>query len=315
MAKEALKKGIIEKQNGACALTQAPLNPDLSLVDADRKIMKKDGGIYTNENTRVVDPVAHMKRHGNYREREESLHELKVMMDGREKVRQHVNATSNRMLAMKRGTDDLDEDTLQWLEQQKDDAKKRLSKIDRKVKKHLKTMPHEIIDAALDVDSVGPITVAYMMIYIKIDKAPYVSSLWSYTGLDKPSHKRYNKGESSGGNKTLRTVLYTMAESQIRGRGAYRDVYDRTKEKLANSDKVTKSRNTQGKLIECKWKDTKPSHRHGAAIRQIMKHFLADWWIVHRTLEGMDTPKPYAIEKLGHNNWIYPEQRGWEYQS
>jgi len=313
MSKEALKTAIIEKQNGECALSEAPLKPDLMLVDTDRILQKKDGGIYTTENTRVVDPVAHMKRHGNYRDREEALHELKVIMDGREKVRQHVNATGNRILAMERGTDDLDVNTIDWLKEQQDAAKKRLSKIDRKVKKHLERMPHEIINAALDVDSVGPITVAYMMIYIDIEKAPYVSSMWKYTGLHTSSHQRYKKGETSGGNKTLRTALYTMAESQIRGRGAYRDVYDRTKAKLEVSEKITKSRNTQGNLIECKWKDTKPSHRHGAAIRQIMKHFLADWWIVHRTLEGLDTPKPYPIEKLGHKNWIYPEERGWEY--
>lgn len=313
MSKEALKKSIIEKQNGACALTQTPLKSDLSLVDTDRKIMKKDGGVYTVDNTRVVNPVDHMKRHDNYREREEQLEELKVMMDGREQIRKLVNSTNNRLLAMERGTDKLDEATKQWLEDQKDQMQKRLSKKDRSVKKFIKGIDHEVAQSALDVDGVGAITVAYMLIYIDITKAPYVSSMWGYTGLDKPSHKRYKKGESGGGNKTLRTVLYTMASSQVRTRGAYRDVYDRTKTKLENSEKITKSRNTQGKMIECKWKNTKPSHRHGAAIRQIMKHFLADWWYVHRTVEGLDTPQAYPIAKLGHKSWIFPEERGWEY--
>ena len=313
MSKEALKTSIIKKQNGACALTQTPLNPDLSLVDTDRKIQKKDGGIYTNDNTRVVDPVAHMKRHGNYVERKKQLEDIKTIMDGRNQVRKLVNSCNNRLKAWERGTDQLHEQTREWLEDQANEASKRLDKIDRKVKKMIEKSDIPVAHSALCVDGVGAITVAYMLVYIQIDKAPYCSSLWSYCGLDKASHKRYKKGESGGGNKTLRTVLYTMAESQIRTRGAYRDVYDRTKAKLENSEKVTKSRNTQGKLIECMWKDTKPSHRHGAAIRQIMKHFLADWWYVHRTLEGLETPDAYVIEKMGHKSWEYPQERGWEF--
>lgn len=313
MAKEALKTSIIEKQSGQCALSKATLPDNLSLVDTDRKIQKKDNGIYTPENTRVVDPIAHMKRHGNYREREKQLEEIKVVMDGREQVRKLANSANNRILAMERGTDRLDEATKQFLEEQVDQTKKRLSKIDRRVKKLITKCDIPVAQSALGVKGIGGVTVAYMLIYIDIEKAPYCSSMWSYVGLDKPSHKRYTKGESGGGNKTLRTVLYTMADSMIKTRGAYRDVYDRRKERLSVSEKVTKSRNTQGKMIECKWKDTKPSHRHGAAIREVMKHFLADWWFVHRKTEGLDTPQAYAIEKLGHKSWIYPEERGWEY--
>lgn len=313
MNKLALKTALTEKQKKECALSKTTLPDNLSLVDTDRKLQKKDGGIYTSENSRVVDPVAHMKRHGNYREREEQLEEIKIVMDGREQVRNLANSANNRILAMERGTDKLDETTKEFLEDQVDQTKKRLSKIDRKVKKLVEKCDIPVAKSALGVKGVGAVTVAYMLIYIDIDKAPYCSSLWSYCGLDKPSHKRYTKGKAGGGNKTLRTALYTMADSMIKTRGAYREVYDRRKDRLSVSEKVTKSRNTQGKMIECKWKDTKPSHRHGAAIREIMKHFLADWWYVHRKTEGLDTPQAYAIEKLGHNSWIFPEERGWEY--
>lgn len=313
MTKTALKLSLIEKQKGECALTQTPLESNLSLLDTDRKLQKKDGGIYTIDNSRLVDPVAHMKRHGNYRERDEQLEEIKVVMDGREQVRKLTNSANNRILAMERGTDRLDETTKLFLEEQVDATKKRLSKIDRRVKKLIENCDIPVAKSALGVKGIGAVTVAYMLIYIDIDKAQYCSSLWSYCGLHKASHERYTKGEAGGGNKTLRTVLYTMADSMIKSRGAYRDVYDRRKERLSVSEKMTSSRNTQGKLIECKWKDTKPCHRHGAAIREVMKHFLADWWYVHRTTEGLDTPQAYAIEKLGHNTWIYPKERGWEY--
>jgi hypothetical protein len=313
MSKTALKTSISEKQKGACALTQTPLKPNLSLVDTDRKIQKKDGGIYTPENTRIVDPVAHMKRHGTYRERDEQVEKLKSTMDGRFQVRKLLSSVTNRMLAIERGTDDMDTETHEWLMKQKKDVESRLSKIDREITKQIKKIDIPVAKSALEVKGIGAVTIAHMLVYIDIHKANYCSSLWAYVGLDKPSHERYTKGEAGGGNKNLRTVLYTMADSMIKTRGAYREVYDRRKARLEVSEKVTQSRNTQGKLVESKWKDTKPSHRHGASLREVMKHFLADWWYVHRTTEGLPTASPYPIEKLGHTTWIMPEERGWKY--
>ena len=313
MGKQALKTKISKAQQNKCALTGNLLKADLSLMDTDRINPKVNGGIYTDENTRIVDPIAHMIRHGNYREREKQLDELKVLIDGREQLRKSFNSDNNRMLAMKRGTDTLDKQTYEYLETKSQDTKKELSKIDRRIGKHLKDMDHPVIKSALGIKGLGANTVAYMMSYIQIEKAQYASSLWSYCGYDKASHNRYEKGVTGGGNKTLRTVLYTMADSMIKTRSVYRDVYDAEKTKLEASKKITKSRNTQGKLIECMWSETKPCHRHGAAMRKMIKHFLADWWFVHRTLEGLPTAPLYVEEKLGHTGIIQPKERGWIY--
>jgi len=165
----------------------------------------------------------------------------------------------------------------------------------------------------MGVKGVGFITVAHCLAYIDLEKARHASALWSYTGLHKSSHERYEKGVAGGGNKTLRTALYTLAVAQVRG-GVYREVYDNVKTRLSMSERTVKSRNTQGKLIECAWKDTKPSHRHGAALRAIMKHFLADWWYVGRTLKGLPTDALYPEAILGGNHrTIMPEERGWVY--
>lgn len=313
MSKEAIKQKIGRKQNGKCALSDVNLNVDTSLIDTDRINPKANGGIYTDENTRIVDPIAHMIRHGNYREREEQLDELKILIDAREQLRKSYNSDNNRMLAMKRGTDKLDQSTYQFLEDKSGSTKKQLSKLDRRIEKHLKTMDYPIIEAALNIKGLGAITIAYMMVYVQIEKAQYASSLWKYCGYHCASHERYEKGISSGGNKNLRTVLFTMADSMIKTRSVYRDVYDNEKKKLEASKKLTKSRNTQGKLIECAWEDTKPCHRHGAAMRKMIKHFLADWWFVHRTLEGLPTAPLYVEEKLGHTGIIQPKERGWKY--
>ena len=312
MGKVVLKENIKKRQNGKDALSKVGLPDDSKLWDTDRILQKKDGGTYDNlENVRGVNPIVHMKRHGTYKEREVEFHELKILIDAREQIRKLLNGSNNRLLAWQRGTDDMDEVTREWLGEQIKVIGDRLKDVDKRIVKHLKSMRHPIIKSAMGVKGVGPITIAYMLVYIDIRKAEYVSCMFSYIGMVKPSYDRYKKGEAGGGNKTLRTVLYTMADSMIKTRSIYRNVYDAEKAKLEKSKRLVKTRNTQGHLIECMWMDTKPSHRHGAGIRKIIKHFLADWWFVHRTLEGLPTPKYYVEEHLGHTDIIMPNERGW----
>jgi hypothetical protein len=313
MNKVVIKTKIKKTQNGKCALSEEQLPENLSLQDTDRINPKANGGIYTDENTRIVDPVEHMKRHGNYRERENKLNKLKTLMDAREQLRKLNNSANNRIMAMKRKIDVIDEKTECFLLQQSNETKSELGKLDRRIEKHLKLMTFPIIHCALKIKGLGAITIAYMLIYIEIEKARYASSLWSYVGLDKPSYKRYEKNITGGGNKTLRTALYAMAESFIKTKNIYREIYDNEKLKLEASEKITMSRNTHGKLIECKWSETKPCHRHGAAIRKMIKHFLADFWYVWRTVEGLDTPMLYPEAKLGHKGIVIPQERGWEF--
>ena len=168
-----------------------------------------------------------------------------------------------------------------------------------------------LVAAALDIDGVGPMTVAYLAAYVDLEKAQYPSSVWAYVGYDKASHERYTKGTASGGNKTLRTALFRTADSMVKTRGAYREVYDKRKDRQSFSENIVKSRNTQGKLVEVAWKDTKPCHRHGDAMRVMMKHFLRDYWLVGRKIQGLPTQHMYVEEYLGHTTIIPPEARGW----
>ena len=311
--KKELKKKLRTKQNTLCDLSKQVLEEKTELFDAHRVIPKRSGGKLSEKNTRAVEPVSHMDHHLILRERTPELTELKVMIDGREQIRKLMNSLNNRILAAKRMTDQMDSETALWIHEQIKVTKGQLDKTDRRIAKYIKGLDMPIVKTALNIRGLGAMTVAYLLVYIDITKARYASSLWSYVGLDKPSHERYTKGEAGGGNKTLRTVLYTMADSMIKTRAVYRDIYDSEKNKLENSLKITNSRNTQGKLIECMWKDTKPCHRHGAAIRKMIKHFLADYWFVYRTLEGLETPDLYVQEKMGHTGIVKPIERGWFY--
>lgn len=342
MPKKALKKGISELQNGNCDLTGAPLPEDTALFDTDRRRPKAKGGIYLVENTRVVEPRAHMKRHGNLRVIPEHLVALKEIIDDREQVRKLAMKVENQKLAYSRGVDSLSAVTLTFLETQSAVFQSELTKRDNALTKEVKKVAKvdRLAAAALKVKGIGPVTVSHCLVYIDLagkkpeldekgfpkfekdgtpiltdtDLARHASSLWKYVGLDKASHERYEKGTAGGGNKSLRTVLYTMATAQIKVNGAYRGVYDQVKGRLEASEKITKSRNTQGQLVECRWCDTKPCHRHGAALRAIMKHFLADYWFVGRTFLGLETSALYPEAILGGSHrTIMPVERGWVY--
>lgn len=316
MSKTILKRTIFKKQNGVCQLSGEQLGVKTELIDTHRKNPKRNGGTYTMENTIVTTPVQHMIEHGNLRIRTGELLELKKLVDAREQAMKFKNKASNQLLAIKRKTDELHPQIINWLELQVKEGEKEVNLITNQITKVIKVIGENnpLVRSALGVRAVGIITIAYCLTYIDFEKADHASSLWKYVGLDKPSHERYEKTVAGGGNKRLRCVLYTMAESQMKLKGAYRDVYDRTKIRLENSDKITKSRNTQGKLIECAWKDTKPCHRHGAALRNVMKHFLADYWMVGRKLSGLPVSPLYPEAVLGGTHkTIQPEERGWKY--
>ena len=317
MSKESLKQDYIEEKGRICALCGQPISGDSFVdMDTDRIIPKAENGDYEKENYRVAHPECHMKRHGTFRERPKAEDELKAKVDDREQIMKLYFKINNQVLACKRNTDYLSQETLAFLESHSEDVEKYLNKKEREIKKAIKELSEAdpFVKAVLSVSGVGELTAALCYVYIDLEKANHASSLWSYAGLHASSENRYEKNKSSGGNKSLRTGLYRMAESQVRTNGAYREVYDRAKAKKEKSEEIVRSRNRQGKMQEVVWKDTMKSHRHGHALRVIMKHFLADYWLVGRTLLGLPTSPLYAesVLKSGHRT-IMPEERGWKY--
>jgi hypothetical protein len=314
MSKEALKEAAKKRQNGQCGLSGEELPDDVQLMDTHRKKPKAKGGKYEGDNFTAVDPVAHQEEHGTRRDRPETLEELKAIVDDRNQVMGAMQQSNNRLLAADRNVDVMLPETRAFLTSNVDNIQALLverSKWLEKATKHFaKSDP--LCAAAMGVGCIGPVTVAYCRVYIDAEKARHASSVWKYAGLHCASHERYTKGEATGGNKRLRTALYNMAESQIKGRGPYRYVYDAAKENRAQSETVVKSRNTQGKLVDVAWGESKPCHRHGHGIRMMMKHFLADWWYVARDVAGLDTSPCYAesVLKNGHRT-VMPEERGW----
>jgi len=308
-----IKKLVEKHQKRLCALSGETLPDDYSLVDTHRKQHKAQGGTYTEENTIVATPRAHMAEHGTLRDREDWLEQLKSLMDDRSQVMKLIFKINNQLLAGERRTDHLSEDTEAMLNEALVLPEKRLTRIDSAITKHLKAPDRSVlVDSLMGVRGVGPVTAAGLLVYIDLEKADSPSALWKYCGLHCASHQRYEKGVAGGGNKTLRTILYKWAlcmEKDVKN--PYRVVYEQDKARREVSDKLVKSYNTQGKLVEVAWKDTKPSHRRGAAIRVAEKHFLADFWMVGRELLGLPTRTLYVEQILNHDGIIKPAERGW----
>lgn len=348
---DQLKETLATKQDHLCAISGEPLSEDPSLFDKDRFVPKAENGTYTEPgNTRVVDPVAHMARHNILRIREEQLEQLKSLFDDRVQIMALMLGENNRLKAYTRRVDHQHSETALFLEENLKRVRSRLDIIDAHLETLVLKYDHPLATVALNVPGLGPITVAALLSYVDFQKqvcsvcrhsiepsepprisnplwksayctckdptliyaAATPSSLWKYVGLDKASYERYEKGMAGGGNKTLRTVLWNSANVMMKMRSSpYRIIYDRTKTRLAASEKIVKSRNTDGKLVEVMWKDTKPSHRHGAALRAIMKHILADFWYAGRVLNGLPTVEPYVGAVLGHQHIVSPRERGW----
>lgn len=346
MAKVELKKRHRKTQNGLCDLTGVKLPEETRLFDTDRKTEKYRGGTYDDRsNVRVVEPVAHMRRHGTYRQRSEEIAAIKKECDARRKVMQTLNSDNNRLLAYERAVDELEETTVEWLNERIEVSKKKMADMDKRIARVIKKSGHPMIPIARKVKGLesGFVTIAHMLAYIDIEKSNSVSSMWQYVGMDRSANERYDPNPQQqarrasrgiefygstekiptgwGGNKTLRTVLYTFAVAQVKMQAdpskprysPYRQVYDQAKFRKSISNATVESRNTQGKLVKVAWKDTKPCHRHGHALRMVIKHFLSDWWFAHRTVEGLETRPLYVEEKLQHTGIIDAYERGWKF--
>ena len=313
MSKKDIKDSITSERGKICKLSGDRLPDDTSLFDVHRLVHRAEGGTYTDENTIVTTPVAHMKEHGIYRERSPWYEKLKEIMDARSQTMNLQQKINNQFLAIQRGTDTMDPATEAMLNAALVPVAERLNQIDKDLVKHLKVSDDPLAKIVMAVGGVGPVTAASLLTYIDLEKADSPSSLWAYCGYDKASHERYTKGTAGGGNKTLRTVLYNWAVSMEKNvNQPYRPIYEATKARLSVSDKITKSRNTKGQLIECAWKDAKPCHRRGSAMRVAIKHFLADYWMIGRIASGLPTRTLYVEQHMGHDGIIKPADRGWD---
>jgi hypothetical protein len=181
---------------------------------------------------------------------------------------------------------------------------------------------------------IGPTMGGVMVAEIDISKAPTISALWRFCGLAVDNEtgraERLVKGKKATYHPWLKSkVLRVMGEGLIKANSPYRRFYDNYKTRKENTimavcmgcdggglaniadddaapdpktkkkaTKKVKCTNCNGKGGAAPWGSSK-AHRHNAALRYMVKMFLADLWTTWRQLEGLPVTEPYAVTVLG----------------
>lgn len=144
---------------------------------------------------------------------------------------------------------------------------------------------------------VGPTLAAKLIALIgAIDQFDTVSKLWRFAGYAVIDGQREYRtaGEEAHYSTRLKTAVYLVGTSFLRASSPYRAVYDRAKARYEET--------------RPEWT---PMHRHRAAMRKMVKLFLAHVWERWRTLEGLPIRRAYVHEYLGHPTVEPPEAYGW----
>ena len=155
---------------------------------------------------------------------------------------------------------------------------------------------HPIYDSVVAIKGVGPMLAAKLISMINITRSNTVSQLWRYSGyaVINGEIERPTKGTKLAYNKRLKSTCYLIAVSFLRSSSPYRHLYDTKKEFYVNTKP-----------------DWTAAHSHNAALRYMIKRFLAHLWLEWRVIEGQHTRLPYVQEKMEHTHIDTPQMYGW----
>lgn len=167
---------------------------------------------------------------------------------------------------------------------------------------------------------IGPVISAGLLAHIDITKAPVVSHIWRFAGLDPTV--TWNKGEKRPWNADLKVLCWKIGESFVkvcnRDDAFYGKIYlDRKKIEDENNQlglfadqakamltKKNFSRDTKAKEFYTAGK-LPPAHIHRRAQRYAVKIFLSHWHhVAYEVHFGQKPPKPFAIAHLGHAHYL-----------
>ena len=178
-----------------------------------------------------------------------------------------------------------------------------------------------------DVRGVGPAMAAVLITHLDPHKARHVSSFWKYGGLDvgpdgagrsrRDEHLVDREYEDKNGKMAMRrSVTYNpflktklvgvLGPSFLRSNSPWRQAFDGYKHRI-NSDpgRIKISVGEWKKLNAADDSDVRniwtPGRIKNAAVRYMVKQFLADLWVTWRRLEGLPVTESYAVGKLGMN--------------
>ena len=166
-------------------------------------------------------------------------------------------------------------------------------------------------------DNVAPVCPICGTQMIDPPYARTISGLWKYAGFDviEGHAPKRMAGEKLTYNSQLRSMCWRTGSSLLRAKGKFYEYYVAEKEKY-----VQKFTNAGVKIVPAAKLPKKngksfegdgfisEGHIHNMALRKMIKRFLAELWLVWRKAEGLPETMPYAIDQLGHDSFVSPEE-------
>jgi len=123
-----------------------------------------------------------------------------------------------------------------------------------------------------------------LLAHLDIRKARHISSFWKFAGFGVTDGRadRKVKGKKLEFNKKLKDTCWLIGRSLLILNPSYSEIYDKAKEYYRVN------------------RDWNRMRIHKAAMRKMIKVFLANLWLYWREREGLPISMPYAVDKLGH---------------
>lgn len=189
------------------------------------------------------------------------------------------------------------------------------------------------------VRGIGPALAAVLITYLDPHKARHASSFWMYCGLDvgpdgagrsrRAAHLVEREYTNKAGQQATRLsttynpwlkmkLLGALGPSFLRANSPWRVQFDNYKHRIISDpsrEKITvtdwkkqfaaRKRAIADGLMTQEDMDFQmrtlwsPGRIKNAALRYMVKMFLADFWAKWRAMEGLEVTEPYAVAKLG----------------
>jgi hypothetical protein len=184
-------------------------------------------------------------------------------------------------------------------------------KADKRIEKEMRK--HNMWNTVTSVRGLGPILAARLLLNIDIHRAKNAGSLVKYAGyaVNRTTNKADGKvkGEKLCYNQDLKVTVYLIVCSFIKVANCpYRQDYDNAKLRY---EELYPDKPSDPKLVDPNKVYKTKAHRHQMAIRKVARLFLCHLHQVWSEKEGLEVRLPYALEHLGHNTFISPQERGW----
>lgn len=236
-------------------------------------------------------------------------------------VNQYYVIQKDRMRATSRSKKLVEADQpssmLQWAAMRSEDTEKQLRSF---LDEYTRVESTGMGEWAREVYGIGPVIAAGLLAHIDITKAPTISNLWSYAGMN--PNAVWAKGKKRPWNPALKTLCFKIGDSFVKfhkqPKCTYGKLYKEFKDQEVAKNESGLYKEKAAAILVAKnfSKDTDayaaysigffpPAHLDMRARRKAVKIFLQHYWLeYYRRHYKKEPPAPYVFDILKHAHMI-----------